>query len=249
LLLAGIGALDSYLQTAQRMDLRWGTQSPNLVEFFANRQQLNLLFTSREFHLAGASYDESYQFVGPSFPCDTQAFDLPLGFGPLIYISLGTIFNHQADFYRACFKAFGGKDCRVILATGNRIGHDELGAPPSNFTLHRHAPQIAVLRHADAFLTHGGMNSTSEALWHGVPLLVFPQHGDQHLVAARVAELGAGLVMRPPDASPERLHALTSRLLEEPCWRDAARRVGQTFRSAGGPARAAAEILAWRSRS
>jgi UDP:flavonoid glycosyltransferase YjiC (YdhE family) len=29
-----------------------------------------------------------------------------LGTQPLLYISLGTVFNNQADFYRMCFAAF-----------------------------------------------------------------------------------------------------------------------------------------------
>jgi len=92
------------------------------------------------------------------------------------------------------------------------------------------------------------MNSVSEALWHEVPLLVFPQHGDQHLVAARVAELGAGLTLRPPDIEPGKLREMADRVLCEPAFRAGARRVADSFRAAGGPPRAAEEILAWSRR-
>jgi len=246
-LLAGIGGLDTYLQTAQRIDRRWGTQSPNMVEFFANRQQLNVVFTSREFHLAGDSYDASYRFTGPTLLAPDRCAESSCGEAPLVYISLGTIFNDRPDFYRACFSALGEEACRVVLVTGTKVDQGALGPAPANFTLCEHADQLALLRPASVFVTHGGMNGASEALWYGVPLLVFPQHGDQHLVAERVAALGAGLVLRPPDPGAETLRGTVRRLLEEPAFRECAQTVGQSFRAAGGWRRASDEILAWRA--
>jgi MGT family glycosyltransferase len=216
-----------------------------MVEFFSGRQALNVVFTSRYFHLGGDAYDESYQFVGPSMeaaPHSVPAADDPR---PLLYISMGTIFNDLPHFYRACFEAFGGTEYRVLMTIG-KVDAASLGAAPSNFELCGFAPQLQVLPRASLFLTHGGMNSVSEALWHAVPLLVFPRHGDQHLVAARVTELGAGLTLRPPDIEPAKLRELADRVLREPAFRAGARRIAESFHAAGGPPRAAEEILAWR---
>ena len=121
-LLAGIGGLDTYLQTSQRIDRRWGTQSPNMVEFFANRQHLNVVFTSREFHLAGDSYDATYRFTGPAIPGPDCCAESASGEAPLVYISLGTIFNDRPDFYRACFEALGEEPCRVAVGHGDKGG-------------------------------------------------------------------------------------------------------------------------------
>jgi MGT family glycosyltransferase len=216
------------------------------VEFFSNRQALNVIFTSRYFHLAGEAFDETYQFVGPSL--DATAPRVPAADArPLIYISMGTIFNNLPEFYRACFQAFGGTDYRVVMSTG-KVSPDALGTPPANFELHPFAPQLQLLGEASLFITHGGMNSVSEALWKEVPLLMFPQHGDQHLVAARVAELGAGLTLRPPDVEPGKLRELAARVLSEPTFRAGVRRIADSFRAAGGPSRAADEIIAWSRR-
>lgn len=246
MLLSAIDALNTYLMTAQRVDREYGCVSPNLVEFFSNRQALNVIFTSREFHLGGDAYDETYQFVGPSM--DAAPRREPAGARPLVYISLGTIFNAQPAFYRACFEAFGDAPYRVVMATG-QVDPSTLGPAPPNFEVLAFAPQLEVLREASLFLTHGGMNSVSEALWNEVPLLVFPQHGDQHLVAARVAELGAGLTLRPPDIEPHKLRELAGRVLTEPSFRDGARRISASFHAAGGVLRAADAILAWSRRS
>ena len=246
-LLSGIDALNTYLMTAQRIDRQFGTVSPNMVEFFSNRQSLNVVFTSRYFHLAGDAYDDTYRFVGPSIEPAANPEPELTDPRPLIYISMGTIFNHLPHFYRACFDAFGGSEYRVLMTTGN-VDAASLGVAPENFELRQFVPQVPVLSQASLFLTHGGMNSVSEALWHEVPLLVFPQHGDQHLVAARVAELGAGLTLRPPDIEPGKLREMADRVLCEPAFRAGARRVADSFRAAGGPPRAAEEILAWSRR-
>ena len=246
MLLSGIDALNTYLMTAQRIDRKYGTVSPNLVEFFGNRQSLNVVFTSRCFHPQGNTYDASYKFVGPSlFVGPTMEAAGTRDPRPLLYISMGTIFNDLPAFYRTCFEAFGGAECRVLMTTG-KVDPAALGTVPANFELREFVPQVEVLSRASAFLTHDGMNSVSEALWHEVPLLVFPQHGDQHLVAARVAELGAGLTLRPPDIEPGKLREMAGRVMSDPAFREGARQIAASFRAAGGPAHAADEILAWK---
>jgi MGT family glycosyltransferase len=250
-LLAGIAALDRVIQTTRRIDRQHGTLSPNLVEFFANRQRLAIIFTSRLFHLDGDRFDDRYKFVGPSLPPAPVAARsegdpvLPLGDQgpPWIYVSLGTIFNQQAAFYRTCFAALGGSRFRVLLASGDKIDRAELGPLPENFIVRPRVPQLEVLPRVALFITHGGMNSVNEALYHGVPLLVVPQHGDQHLVAGRVAELGAGLQLAMAEVSPERLRQSVDRLLAESSFRAAALRVSASLREAGGYPRAAQEIL------
>ena len=49
-----------------------------------------------------------------------------------------------------------------------------------------------MLRQADIFVTHGGMNSISEALVYGVPMVVIPFMSDQPTNARRIEELGLG---------------------------------------------------------
>ena len=96
-----------------------------------------------------------------------------------------------------------------------------------------------MLRRATVFVTHGGMNSVNEGLYHGVPLLVVPQMSEQAMVGRRVEELGAGLYLAKEGVTADRLRDSVRRLLSEDGFRAAAQIVRESFLTAGGAARAA----------
>lgn len=258
-LLNGIDALHSYFEISQRLDHTYGTQCPTIVGAFGNAQPLNILFTSREFHPNGELFDEQhYKFVGPSVGKRAATSDFPFDqlksatrgeSTPLIYISLGTIFNERPDFYNACFAAFGDTPYQVVLATGDKVEQAALATAPANFIVRGHIPQLEILQRAALFITHGGMNSTSEALLYGVPVLVVPQHGDQFLVAGRVTEVGAGVMLPAAQANAAALKGLSMQLLTNPQFKARAQAIGETFKAGGSYPRAADEILAYINRT
>lgn len=49
--------------------------------------------------------------------------------------------------------------------------------------IYRSVPQLAVLKMADVFVTHGGINRVSEALVQGTPMVVIPLSQIRHLIA------------------------------------------------------------------
>jgi MGT family glycosyltransferase len=62
--------------------------------------------------------------------------------------------------------------------------------------------QIDVLRQASVFITHNGLNSTHEAIIHGVPMISCPMFSDQPVMAARLAELGLSVPLVPGGGRP-----------------------------------------------
>jgi len=251
-LLGGLLGLGEYFETARRLMRRYGTAAPGIVAYLGNPQPLNIVFTSRELQPGSQAFGDEFVFAGPSIPpaCDTPR-DFPferLDGRPLVYVSLGTTFHDVPAFYRACFEALGGSAWQVALSTG---GADlDLGAPPENFLVRRFVPQLALLERAAVFVTHGGMNSANEGLYFGVPLVVAPQRGDQHMVAARVVELGAGLAISPRELDAARLRAAVEAALSQPAFRERAQSLGASLRAAGGYRRAADAIQAFvRSRA
>lgn len=249
-LLKGIDALHGYFERTQRLDRQYGTQSPNIVGAFSNPQPLNIIFTSRAFHPRGEIFDAAhYKFVGPSVGQRGATLDFPfdqLTGAPLVFVSLGTIFNERPDFYQACLTALGDLPVQVVLAVGDKIDQAALGVIPANFIVRSAVPQLEILQRAALFITHGGMNSTSEGLLYGVPLIVVPQHGDQFLVAGQVAALGAGVMLPAAQATADALKGLTRQVLSNPQFKAQAQVLSASFTASGSYERAVEEILASR---
>jgi MGT family glycosyltransferase len=148
-------------------------------------------------------------------------------------VSLGTLFNTDAEFFRRCFDAFRGGGAEVIMSVGQNVEIDRLGTPPDNVRVSPFVDQLDVLAGASVFVTHGGMNSVSESLCCGVPMVVVPQMSEQRLVGRRVAELGAGLAL-DANASAADLRTAVDRVHREPRFRERAASVRQSFVDAGG---------------
>ncbi|HEX7360851.1 MAG TPA: macrolide family glycosyltransferase [Bryobacteraceae bacterium] len=248
-LVSGITKLSAYLEIARRLNGRYQIPLPGIIDYLGNPQPLNVIFTSRKFQLNGDAFDERYQFVGPYIPQNRDAdIDFPwdrLTGAPLIYISLGTTFHHAPSFYIACFEAFADRPWQVVVAAGSS---PIKGAIPKNFIVCSYVPQLAILRRAALMITHGGMNSINEGLYFGVPMLVVPQRGDQHLTGARVAELGAGLTIAPTAVHPQALQSAAVQILEDAAFGQNAKTLGQSLRNSGGPQRAASAILQYPNR-
>nr|WP_062340003.1 macrolide family glycosyltransferase [Herbidospora sakaeratensis] len=222
---------------------RWGLRHLPPVDLANVREPLNLVFTSRAFQPRADAFDRSYRFVGASLgarPPDPEFASDRLR-DPVLYASLGTVFDGGPRLLRAFATALAPLGGTVVVATG-ATDPAALGPLPGNVLARRFVPQPEVLARAALFVTHGGMNSVNEAMYAGVPMLVVPQGADQPLVARRVAELGAGLAIRTQDATEAAVRALARRLLGEPRFRAAAATLRVAQRAAGGHRRAADEL-------
>jgi MGT family glycosyltransferase len=122
------------------------------------------------------------------------------------------------------------------------LGTSDLEPLPGNAIVHEYVPQQAILQRASLMITHSGANSVHQALYHDVPLLLVPQQLEQALVAARVAELGAGLVLNRRRVTTERVNKLAIQLLGDDSFKSRAAALGLALREAGGAARAADEL-------
>ena len=158
-----------------------------------------LLLTSKYFHPTVEKVDSSFFFIGPSI--EERKIDETFNFKKdqnkkLIYVSLGTIFNQKIDFYKLCIDTFKDSEkYQVLMSIGKYNDIKLLGVIPSNFFVFNYVPQKQVLKMADFFVTHGGLNSTNEGIFSGLPLIVIPQNFDQYDVGQLVSNLGAGITL------------------------------------------------------
>jgi MGT family glycosyltransferase len=159
---------DDYQNLTTKIKEKYDVEISSPYEVFCNPAPLTIVYTTREFQPFGEAFDQTYKFVGPSISSrlTQENFDLTAikGKSP-IYISLGTVFNQAIDFYKLCFNAFGNTDHTVVMSIGERTQISDLGEIPKNFIVKNYVPQTEVLKYTKLFITHGGMNSTNEALY------------------------------------------------------------------------------------
>jgi len=84
----------------------------------------------------------------------------------------------------------------------------------------------------------GGSGSVTNALSHGLPMLVIPLDADPPLNAARGESLGVARVLDAAAATPHAVHDSVSRVLEDARYRDSAERIRGEIAALPGPERA-----------
>jgi MGT family glycosyltransferase len=242
---------DEFEEVRHEFANRFGVDPPSMRDIFLHAAPLNVVFLPRAFQPGGEGFDERWAFVGPSIGHRGEGQDLSLvsdldgiGEGPLVLVSLGSVFNEHVSFFRTVLEAFAGTQWRVLLSIGPRLDIHQLGPVPRNAVVRRHVPQIEVLARARAFVSHGGMNSTMESILAEVPLVVVPQMPEQGVTADRVSELGLGTHLNPDQVTASSLLEAVSTVAGDTRVRKRLAAMRQASVEAGGPARAAEQILA-----
>ena len=226
---------------------QYGIPVTRLLLVFTDYGPLNIVSTSRFFQPWSDRFPDRFVFVGPMLaPFDAspkQAITDEKGL-PKVLISFGTIFTSNPRFYRTCIQALAGMDVQVLLVIGDRLSIESLGRLPRNIDVVRFIPLLEVLPSIDCFITHGGMNSVSEAISHNVPLVVVPQSIDQRIVADRIHELRAGIHLRRPTVKgiQEAVHLI----LYDTSLRDNVATLARSFNVGGGAAAAVDAVFSFK---
>jgi MGT family glycosyltransferase len=211
-------------------------------EFTGAAEDLTMVFVPGEFQPGFETFDERFAFVGPCLGNrEHQGEWTPPESGlPVLLVALGSFgYENQAGFFRDCVTAFADLPWHVVLSLGELVKPEDLGPLPPNIEARSWVPQLSVLAHASAFVSHAGMGSTMESLSFGVPPVVVPRTGEQELVGDRVAELGLGKVIPPAEVTAESLRAAVLALAEDAGTRKRAAGFAERMRLANGPAKAA----------
>ncbi|XP_064112814.1 UDP-glycosyltransferase UGT5-like isoform X2 [Macrobrachium nipponense] len=134
-------------------------------------------------------------------PEDLDSWIEGAGSAGVIYFSLGSVTkgNTLPVKYRNMFiEAFSKLNQRILwkFETG-------IEGIPENVMINHWFPQQDILAHPNVkgFISHGGLLSLQEALFHGTPMVVLPLFGDQPTNAARVVANGWGRSLDYKDLS------------------------------------------------
>ncbi|CAL8466391.1 g5927 [Coccomyxa elongata] len=184
------------------------------------------------------------QLVGALLPAPAKP--LPPAFQALleeagpegaVYASMGTLCNFGAGEFVEIARALSALPNLVIwkLAPGDLPGNATVASLKlsANVRVVEWTPQNDLLGdpRVRAFVTHGGLNSIYEAAYHGIPVVGLPVFGDQPDNVMKAVYRGFGLMIPPGTITTDSLLAATLRVMAEPSFREAARKVSQRMRA------------------
>lgn len=194
-----------------------------------NAASVRWLGTARAFDFVPEPVPSYVRYVGPLIrdPLDAAPWVSPWSASdarPLVLVSFSTGFQNHAACLQRVIDACAGLPVRVLVTLGGSIWPHEV-QPAENTVVVTSAPHTVVMREATIVVTHGGHGTVMTALMNRLPLLVIPHGRDQGDNSMRVTERGAGLSL-PNTAKSEEFAAALLRLLKEPSFVEAARRLG-----------------------
>lgn len=187
-------------------------------------------------------FPDHYAFVGPSISDRPERDDFPWAWldpeVPHVLVSLGTV-NTQAGerFFRVAAEALVDEPVQAVF-----VAPPDLVAAAPNFLVRERVPQLTLLPHLDAVVSHSGHNTVCETLAHGLPLVLAPIRDDQPIVAEQVVQAGAGVRVRFGRALPADLRKAVRTVLDEPDYRASAGDIQKSFSAAGGAPAAAIRL-------
>ena len=159
---------------------------------------MNVVYTSRELQHTQETLDPTkFKFLGSVIESRPRDESFPyerLENTRVVYVSLGTVYTTNVEFFKNCFKALRSlKDVTVVVSLGPNIDISDLGVIPSNFIIKEFIPQLEVLKKAEIFISHAGNNSLNESLSFGVPMVLCPQQGEQTTAARQFHKKGVAV--------------------------------------------------------
>ena len=149
----------------------------------------------------------------------------------LVYLSLGSLGGADVDLMRRLVDVLGTTRHRFIVSKGPQADQIPL---PDNMVGAQMLPQTKVIPQVDLVISHGGNNTTTEALHFGKPLIVLPLFWDQYENAQRIDELGFGVRLDTYAFADAELTDAVERLLADTELRTRLDEMGSAIRARDG---------------
>ncbi|KAK4009085.1 hypothetical protein OUZ56_014222 [Daphnia magna] len=175
--------------------------------------------------------------LGPAkpLPDDLETFVNGSGDAGCIIVSFGTYIKNSEipdDVRRIFLSTFARLPQRILWKweDDKKIGHRE--SIPSNVKLMPWLPQADLLGHPKMrlFITHGGVNSIQEAVYHNIPLIILPVLVDQPLNAQKAQDDGYAIRLDWDNLTEEILFNAIEQILTNSSYAEKMEKVSELMR-------------------
>jgi MGT family glycosyltransferase len=211
------------------------------LEFIHESPHLNLsIYPGAADYLRSTPLAPAWHRLESSVRDTEEPWEVPAslrhGEGSLVYLSLGSLGSADVDLMRRLVDVLSRTPHRYIVSKGPRAGEFDL---PDNMWGEARVPQTSIISEVDLVMTHGGNNTTTEALHFGKPMIVLPLFWDQYDNAQRMDELGYGVRISTYDFVDEELTEAVAGLVADEVLRSSLDALGERIRDQEGTRRAA----------
>jgi MGT family glycosyltransferase len=179
--------------------------------------------------------DSSVRRTDDDYLVPPQVADRPAG-SALIYLSLGSLGGADVELMQRLVDALADSPHRFIVSMGPQAERITLA---DNMVGQQTLPQTTVIPQVDLVITHGGNNTTTEALHFGKPMVLLPLFWDQYDNAQRMDELGFGVRLATYEFTPDELSGAMEKLLADTDLRARLDAIGARIRARDGLSRGA----------
>ena len=179
--------------------------------------------------------DSSVRLTDEEYVVPPEVADRPED-SALVYLSLGSLGGADVGLMQRLVDSLAGSRHRFIVSKGPQADQITL---PANMVGEATLPQTKVIPQVDLVITHGGNNTTTEALHFGKPMVLLPLFWDQYDNAQRMHELGFGIRLATYEFTPEELEGAVETLLADHDLRSRLDLIGKRIRASDGLTRGA----------
>ena len=216
---------------------------PTDVNRFLGTMPLYLVPSTAEFDYARRDLPPSVRYIGglswnkgSDEPPPDWLRELPEN-RPLVHVTEGTMHVGRPLVLKAAAEGLAGMPWTVVMTSGRDRSPETLGLGrlADNIRLEKWVAHSDLLPRTDVMVTTGGGSTVVAGMTAGVPMVVVPTLWDKPDNAQRVAESGAGIRLDPRHCTPVKLREAVRRVLEDPRFRESARRHAREFTRLGRP--------------
>lgn len=212
--LSNLSSFLHFRKRAKRFYDQYLAGHSDLDDIFVNDEALNLVLSLEMFQPVRSSLSAHCRFLGPTVHIDQYSKSYEL-----IYVSLGSVFVDNKAFFETCIQALGALGRRAVISLSGGFSPEDFDNVPENVELCHFVRQTDILQHAAVFITHGGDQSVSEAIYCETPMIVVPQIPEQLSRAQQVQRLMLGRYIDPADLTAALLSSIVAEVFDNVVFR------------------------------